>query len=232
MDCKIEALHMLRLVYENLVATESSFVYLFGKPHNSGETTYGIVTKYGEVLEEAVFSKNDIEVYHKNKHNIIEIYFKDTRHIHIFELIDTGNSIRLKQIYKSMKYKIDRLMDLGIVLYSTDSYNGHTVIDYSGCRGSKEEYLSVIEHKNSGDLICPRFLEVNIKTKKTIYKFDILTAQGKPKITNVYWSKDMVVKYIITESLAHRRNIHTFSYTRDSKGKLVIRVNGIREYHW
>ena len=231
MDNTSDTSYMLRLVYENLIETESSLVYLFGRHSSSDGVTYGIVTKYGIVLEDAVFNKNDIRVYNKNRHNILEIYFKDTGYIHIFELIDTGMSVKTKQVYRSKQYKISRLISSGIVLYNTDSYNGHTVIDYSGHRGSKEEYLSVIEHKNSRDLICPRFLEIDPKTKLTICKFDILTTKGKPKMVNIRWSEELTSKYLITESLAHRRNIHTVSYTTDSKGKVVLKVNGIREYY-
>lgn len=218
-------LNILRLTFDLVEydGLQSDLVLVFKE---NGK--HGVITKYGEVLEEAKLSLDDIKSYKRKNIDVLEVTYSDTGYTKIFLLKDTGKAVEKKQIYRSKSFTIQRLLTNCIVLEEFSGDYGSIIIDYNGRRKSESKYLSVIEHKNTGDLICPRFLEHDAEKRKVVKYFDIFSSRCRVKHIKSNWTQEFIRKYFIAESLVFRRHTYTIEIKKErKKGRFAVYVDGM-----
>lgn len=214
-----EALVVLSLTYPFVEETASPELFLFKEKE---QYHVGIVDITGHIIVESVVDKDtEIDVFYYNGINIIQLKDNITNTIRIYTLEDKI----LKCIYRSKRFKVDRLLQHVIIMYDIQS-NAHTIINYNGAKLTDREYLNIVEYLPSHDIIGVHYLEIDKENRSTIRKYDAFNKHGKLRNKDMT-TTDIMCKYLVDNIVLYSRGLN---HVRVRKLKDRIEIRGDNLY--
>lgn len=151
----------LLLYYAN--NCESSMAIVFKRSNE--QSTVGIIGIDGKVILESDVLEDSIKCYEvRNGLDIISLYTVSDKRYRLYILRKTEKSFKSSCIYRASNYMVEYITKKFIVLRGIheDDYGADEtylfVINFKGRRIGKGKYLNIINHKNTGDLLCTHYL--------------------------------------------------------------------------
>lgn len=216
-----KALVVLSMAYPFVVETESPELFIYRKERSYNK---GVIDIHGnEIVKSTEVGDKDIDVFYRKGRTIIQLLDPTAKFTRVYTF---DSETRLtKCIHRSKRLKAVRLLDNMIVAEVVGDSNGinggETLLDYEGHRVTDEEYLRVIEHVPTGDIICVHYLSIDKETKQTIKEYDIFNKKGKQLEHRTRCTDEMRSKYYVDNTILYSRGM-THIEVKKLRGKLVV----------